>query len=339
VEHQKRPFPVVGVLLVSAILAMGIFRELFDPEWGQARYVFATLRAVEVVLDMVFLTAAARWLDGRRLGPARVVLGLLAVNLVACVVFSVASNAVMSAFGVYNPRHVSSPGAVGDGVFASLYLYGLWTLAFRYPHLARSEHLRALEAERLRDQAELVQLRAHLQPHFLRNSLNAIAALITQDAREARRMLATLGDLLTDSLTAAGPTHTLDEEMSWLRRYAGILEARHHAALLFVWNVEPAARGATIPTLLLQPLVENAAVHGALCRDGDGEVAVRAKARGEGGVEVVIEDNGPGFDPKAVRPEALGLYLVRRRLEIECPGGALRIESSASGTRAIVEIP
>jgi signal transduction histidine kinase len=326
------------VALVGGILALSIGREMFAPERGQTRWAFMALRASEVLLDIGFLVWLGRRIDALRWKPGRGVVATLAINAVVGVAFAFGVRAAMTRLGIPDPR-LTVPGALADGFFASLYLYGLWTLGFRFPTALRAAYTRALEAERLREQAELVQLRAHLQPHFLRNTLNAVSALMTEDTREARRMLATLGDLLTDSIETAGPRHTLDDEIAWLRRYAQILEARHHGALVFVWDVAPQVRGAPVPTMLLQPLVENAALHGALCRDGDGEVAIRAKQTAKGLVEIVVEDNGPGFDASAVRRGALGIHLVRRRLAIECPGSSFRIDSSPSGTRAILELP
>jgi signal transduction histidine kinase len=330
-------FPVLGVAIVAAILVVHIGGELMSPEHGQARYAFAGMRAAEVVLDVGFLVWLSRRADAAGWSPGSVVVRILAINVVVGMAFSVAVRSAMTASALADAR-LTVRAALTEGFFGSLSVYGLWTLGFRYPYVVHAAYCRALEADRLRERAELVQLRAHLQPHFLRNTLNAVSALMTEDTREARRLLATLGDLLTDSLDTASPRHTLDEEVSWLRRYAQILEARHHGALIFLWDVAPQARGALVPTMLLQPLVENAALHGALCRDGDGEVSVRARVGPSGGVEIVVEDNGPGFDSSAVRQGALGLHLVKRRLALECPGSTFRIDKTPAGTRAVVEL-
>ena len=119
--------------------------------------------------------------------------------------------------------------------------FGIWALAFVYPFAVEDARLRALEAERLKSDAELARLRAHLEPHFLLNTLNAIAGLVTEDPREARRLLAALGDLLRDALrdgTRCSP---------WATRSRGsgatpqILEARHDGALAFQWDIDPRA--------------------------------------------------------------------------------------------------
>ena len=104
---------------------------------------------------------------------------------------------------------------------------GIWALAFVFPYVAEDARLRALEADKLRleaeqlkSAAELARLRSQLEPHFLLNTLNAIAGLVTEDPREARRLLACLGDLLRDSLRDGDELQPLEDEIAWLRRYA-----------------------------------------------------------------------------------------------------------------------
>jgi LytS/YehU family sensor histidine kinase len=226
---------------------------------------------------------------------------------------------------------------------AQLY-FGLWALAFDYPFAVESANVRTLEAQQLRSEAELAHLRAHLEPHFILNTLNAIAGLVTEDPREARRLLVCLGDLLRDAVQETGELQRLDKQIAWLRRYAQILEARHRGALAFRWDVAPECESVILPRLLLQPLVENAVKHGALRRhDGAGEVVIRAAKRSDGGLICVVEDNGPGMpDPgmpeSKMRAGAFGLQAVRRQLELEAPRASLRFDSSPAGTRSIVEI-
>jgi signal transduction histidine kinase len=225
------------------------------------------------------------------------------------------------------------------GFAIGLTSFALWALAFVLPFAMEDARVRALEADRLRTQVELAQLRSHLEPHFLLNTLNAIAGLVTEDPRQARRLLASLGDLLRDAVTPNGELQTLGEQIEWLRQYARILEIRHGDHLAFHWEVEDGTLRALLPRLLLQPLVENAVKHGALMRAGGGEVTVRA-SRSDGPTLVcTVEDNGPGL-PKETRPGAFGLVSVRRRLELRYSGAAaLRLESSPGGTRSVVELP
>jgi LytS/YehU family sensor histidine kinase len=225
------------------------------------------------------------------------------------------------------------------GVLNAQMYFGLWALAVVYPFAVEGARVRDLEALELRTRAELARLRSHLEPHFMLNTLNAIAGLVTEEPREARRLLVCLGDLLRDAVQEQNDVEPLERQVAWLRRYAEILEARHRGALHFTWDVQDDCRGDAVPRLLLQPLVENAVKHGALrCLEGTGEVAVRASHR-DGFLVCVVEDNGPGMPDSDVRAGAFGLQAVRRRLELESPGASLRLESSASGTQSIVEIP
>jgi len=225
------------------------------------------------------------------------------------------------------------------GVLNAQLYFGLWALAFVYPAAVEGARVRALEAQQHRSQTELERLRAHLEPHFLLNTLNAIAGLVTEEPREARRLLSCLGDLLRDAVEETGELQSVDHQIAWLKRYAQVLEARHRGSLRFRWEVAPGCLGDVLPRLLLQPLVENAVKHGALRRgDGAGEVVVRASRREDGMLVCVVEDNGPGMPDVAVRDGAFGLQSVRRRLELEVARGSLRLESSSQGVRSIVEL-
>ncbi len=226
------------------------------------------------------------------------------------------------------------------GVLNAQMYFGLWALGFVYPFAVESAGVRALEAQQLRSEAELAHLRAHLEPHFLLNTLNAIAGLVTEDPREARRLLVCLGDLLRDAVQETSELQRLDKQIAWLRRYAQILEARHRGVLRFRWDLAPECERAVLPRLLLQPLVENAVKHGALRRTATARArwwSARA-ATADGTLVCVVEDNGPGMPDSDVRAGAFGLQAVRRRLELEAPTASLRLESSSEGLRCIIEL-
>jgi signal transduction histidine kinase len=238
------------------------------------------------------------------------------------------------------------------GVVIGLLHTGVWALAFVFPYLADDARLRELEADKLRVEAEqlksaaeLARLRSQLEPHFLLNTLNAIAGLVVEDPREARRLIACLGDLLRDSLDEKDELQPLEDEIAWLRRYADILVSRHAGTLEFEWEIDREASRALVPRLLLQPLVENAVKHGALRRRQGGRVVVRASfasavdESSERRVVCVVEDNGPGMPEGAPRQGAFGLHSVRRRLALRFPDAKLSIESSEDGTRSVVDLP
>jgi hypothetical protein len=215
---------------------------------------------------------------------------------------------------------------------------GLFAVAVALPFAVSG----AREADRLRTAAELAHLRANLQPHFLFNTLSTVSGLVDEDPPAARRLIGSLGDLLRESLVEADDTRTLGDEIAWLRHYADILETRHRGSLSFRWEIDDAARALRVPRLLLQPLVENAVKHGALRRAEGGEVAVRATVAGAPAARLtcVVEDNGPGAQPGAARPGAMGLELVTRRLALRYGRAAeFRLESGEGRTRSIVALP
>jgi LytS/YehU family sensor histidine kinase len=213
---------------------------------------------------------------------------------------------------------------------------GLWALVFRIPVVIRDANLRSLAAESMRREAELAQLRSSLQPHFLLNTLNTVAALVVDEPLVARKLLAALGDLLRDALEPAPEMRPLEADIHWLRRYAEILEVRHRGALRFEWAIAPETTAVLLPKLLLQPLLENAVKHGVLARDEGGVVTVRTRFIDKA-LQLVVEDNGSGLPPGT--QEGLGLRIVRERIGLAHPDASLRLESSSEGTRATVEIP
>ena len=302
-------------------------------------------KSIALLIGLPLLVVLANGVFRRAVRKRFGVVAPLSVAAVAAGIFFAGllrgTRAVISSIVPLPPNY--EPFGEGDvlrvGFTMGLTYFALWALVFVLPVVVEDARVRALEADKLRTQAELVQLRSHLEPHFLLNTLNAIAGLVTEDPRQARQLLGNLGDLLRDSIAPGGEMQTLDEQVEWLRRYAQILETRHAGNLIFRWEIGDGTSRALLPRLLLQPLVENAVKHGALRRAGGGEITVRTELSGPKLV-CTIEDNGPGVPNKATRPGAFGLVSVRRRLSLRYSEAAtLRLESSAAGTRSVVELP
>ncbi|MET0389720.1 MAG: histidine kinase, partial [Polyangiales bacterium] len=226
--------------------------------------------------------------------------------------------------------------------------FGLWTLGFALPDMLEDARVRELQAQKLaaesqqlRSAAELARLRSHLEPHFLLNTLNAIAGLVTEDPRQARRLIAALGELLRDALKDEQDREPLSAQVEWLKRYAQILEARHRGDLSFSWEIAPETEHQLLPRLLLQPLVENAVKHGALRASGPGHVSVRTRVDDQTHRLVcTVHDNGPGIPDLPVRQGAFGVESVRRRLQLRYgPLAHVSLRSDNHGAVAEVEIP
>jgi signal transduction histidine kinase len=346
---SARPRAALGTILVVGVVLLQVSVDLVsgrETARTVARLVFTSL---EMPVLMLALSGVFSWTVKRRMSASRGLAASVALATVIGAVFGfLYGQAAIRLPGLRlhfsNGMNLSTGVSLARstlfGVLNAQMYFGLWALGFVYPFAVESAGVRALEAQQLRSEAELAHLRAHLEPHFLLNTLNAIAGLVTEEPREARRLLVCLGDLLRDAVQETSELQRLDKQISWLRRYAQILEARHHGVLCFRWDVAPDVNQAMLPRMLLQPLVENAVKHGALRRgDGAGEVVVRASRREDGALVCVVEDNGPGIPDADVRAGAFGLQSVRRRLELESEHASLRLESSSHGTKSIVEIP
>jgi len=337
-----RPRVALGTVLVLGVMLLQVALDVVSGHENAriiARIIFMGLEMPVLILA---LGAIFSWSVKRHVGAARGLASSVALATLIGAVFGLLYGGAalrIPELRLHSPNGVSLVRSTLFGVLNAQMYFGLWALGFVYPFAVESAGVRALEAQQLRSEAELAHLRAHLEPHFLLNTLNAIAGLVTEDPREARRLLVCLGDLLRDAVQERGELQRLDKQIAWLRRYAQILEARHHGSLAFRWDVANDCQQAMLPRLLLQPLVENAVKHGALRRgDGAGEVTVRASRRDDGLLVCVVEDNGPGMPDADVRAGAFGLQAVRRRLELEATRASLRFESSSAGTRSIVEI-
>jgi LytS/YehU family sensor histidine kinase len=166
-------------------------------------------------------------------------------------------------------------------------------------------------------EARLNALRMELHPHFLFNTLNAISGLVRRREIDAAvRMLARLGELLRVTLERGSVQQVpLERELSFLRLYLEIERIRFHDRLGVDFEVDPEVLDALVPTLILQPLVENAVRHGVARLSGPGRVGVRA-ARQDGKLILQVADTGAGFQAgNGGTRLGVGLSNTRARLE------------------------
>jgi signal transduction histidine kinase len=168
---------------------------------------------------------------------------------------------------------------------------------------ARARELATARLEGSLARAQLRNLRLQLQPHFLFNALNTISAAMYDDPTAADEMLDQLAELLRASLrTAQSDEVPLAEELALLDRYLAIQRARFGDRLAIAIEADAGAASCLVPSLLLQPLVENAIRHGNAERTGRGAIAVRARREG-GRLLLEVEDDGPGTSA-STGPEA-----------------------------------
>jgi two-component system, LytTR family, sensor kinase len=156
-----------------------------------------------------------------------------------------------------------------------------------------------------------------LHPHFLFNTLHAIAGLTVEDPATARRMVIALGDLLRRTLEVSDEgLRTLAEELEYSDLYLGIEKLRLGERLVLNYEIEPAATRAFVPQLLLQPLFENAIRHGAARMTGPCEIRFRASCR-PGALDLLIRNDGPQRASSAAPVRfGVGLTNTMNRLKI-----------------------
>jgi signal transduction histidine kinase len=332
----------LGVAVVLLVVLLQAATELLAGHERPRVLLRLGIAALQMPLLMLTLSASFEWAKKRRLGSVETLIVGATIAGALGIVFGLFFGKIGELYPAFRirPGLVVAPWrSAAWGFLFGQFHFGIWALAFVYPFAVEDARLRALEAERLKSDADLARLRAHLEPHFLLNTLNAIAGLVTDDPRAARRLLAALGDLLRDA-TREGEMQRVGAEVEWLQRYAAILEARYDGAIAFKWDVDPRASNLEVPRLLLQPLVENAVKHGALVRGEGGEVIVSVQlAKDEDVLRCTITDNGPGIGDAPARSGAFGLDAVRRRLSLKDPRASLAIDSSPEGTRATVAWP
>ncbi len=206
--------------------------------------------------------------------------------------------------------------------------------------IARQQERMALQEKKLTESRTKIML-SQIQPHFLYNSISSIMMLCREDADRAVDALADFSEYLRANMQAISLETTVPftRELEHIRTYVRLEELRFHQRLRVVYDLEE--ENFFLPTLTIQPLIENAVKHGIARRQEGGTVTVSTR-RTPDGVWVVVDDDGVGFDPDTPPADGrdhVGIANVRSRLEVMC-GGMLIIRSQPGrGTRANVFIP
>lgn len=233
-----------------------------------------------------------------------------------------------------------------NGMYGLLFTFLFGGIAYAV-HFYRQSMERARQIEGVRAelaQAELRALRAQVHPHFLFNTLNSIAALIPENPKGAEEMTMRLADIFRYALRASEREMApLGDELQFLRNYLDIERARFGSRLVVKEHVDPGLEAVPVPSLLLQPLVENAVRHGVAPRPSGGTITIEARRDGNR-LALLVQDDGPGF--RTTHPSVksddggFGLHAVRERLRAQGLADALEIESApGAGTRVRVTLP
>jgi two-component system, LytTR family, sensor kinase len=201
----------------------------------------------------------------------------------------------------------------------------LCTYVWLHYRAAQQRELQAARLEALLAQTRLQMLGLQLQPHFLFNTLNTIAELVHSEPAGAERMIAGLSQLLRESLHAGVVDRVpVEQELQLLDCYVEIQRARFGDRLTVDITADAEAKHALVPSLLLQPLVENSITHGIGSRSGAGRVEIVARRSGDT-LSIEIRDNGRGLAAAPVR-EGVGLGNCRARLQALYGPGQFRLD-------------
>jgi two-component system, LytTR family, sensor kinase len=207
----------------------------------------------------------------------------------------------------------------------------------------RERERRTLELEARLMQSNLQALKAQLQPHFLFNTLNAIASLVRRKPDAAEDMIGSLSDFLRMTLdTAQEHEVPLRREIEFLDLYLEIQQARFGERLRIQKEIDPDTLDASVPALILQPLVENSVRHGIEPRETGGTIFIRARREGTS-LQFEIRDDGEGLKARqlAALREGVGLSNTKARLQ-ELYGEAHRFQitpNAEGGLTVTVEVP
>lgn len=281
------------------------------PDW----YFWAIIAPPVVALGRRFPIQGSRWI-------AHGALHFLAGTLVAMV--QVAFYAWFERLFVqypefpgYLPYYAYTVGMWFHYQFIVYWVIVLASHAFDYYRRYRERETRAAQLETELVRAQLQALRSRIQPHFLFNTLNTVAMLIRERKIDAATdTVARLGGILRKTLDGTGGQEVpLSEEIALVRDYLAIEQERFGDRLQPRFQVSPAAESALVPSMLLQPIVENAVRHGISLRPEAGRIEVEATVSG-GRLRVRVHDDGPGLNGGSGRSGLhVGLSTTRRRLE------------------------
>jgi two-component system LytT family sensor kinase len=244
---------------------------------------------------------------------------------------------------LFTTAHWNDPPLLLIVAYASTYF--CITLPLKVWNNSRNE-VKLEEQQRLLMQARLEALTSQINPHFLFNTLNSVSTLIRVNPEQARAMLMRLSRIMRGRLRAQDHFAPLRDELAFVEDYLSIETVRFGDKLRVVKQIDPATLDMPIPSMLLQPLIENSIKHGLAGKVGGGTVTLRARRNG-GRLSLEVEDDGVGI-PEAELSTSLnkgiGVTNVKERLKVlygqdyrmlidSQPGRGTRIEIEVPGTQ------
>jgi sensor histidine kinase YesM len=276
------------------------------------------------------------------------------VTWLVSIVIVLLASAVFSMIETWSHAIFISPGSHPEGVqflgsilltFSLLVAWSALYYSINYYLLLEEQSDRLLRLEHQASNAQLAMLRYQLNPHFLFNTLNSISTLVLlKQTEQANAMLSRLSSFLRYTLINEPTAQvTVAQEVETLKLYLEIEKMRFEDRLRPRFDIDPAASAARLPSLLLQPLVENAIKYAVTPQEQGADIDIAARRQGDH-VVIVVADSGPGAEDhwvKAQQSTGVGLANIRDRLS-QAYGAEHRFETESNkegGFRVTIEIP
>ena len=344
------PRRALTVLLIGA-LSYAVYRMIQTVLFGASldRQGIRPLQRVAVSATdgaiMALTAPVAVWASKRfPLVPTPSIQNLVAHLAIAIISSLIWIESLNLAFAFVTGTPISGPFVVANLAWftTNLFAYCLFVAVVHLMAFQQRVRESALHAALLQSQlstARLETLKAQLHPHFLFNTLHTISELIHIDPKAADAMVIRLGKLLRLSLEYTNEAEVpLEREIEVLTAYLDLHRMRHGDRLTATIDVDPSLRRASVPPMILQPLVENSLRHGINKRSASGSIAISAERVGDR-LRLSVRDNGVGLPEHVV--EGVGLSNTRTRL------GQLYNEEHSfvlasrlgGGTEAVIELP
>lgn len=286
-----------------------------------------------------------RW--ARTLSPLKMIVVVVLACYLVALVWAVVKN--INYWEIY--KHGYRPDAwylYFTNTINSLIMVGCWSgvyFGIKNFQMLQKEKQNALKASTMAHQAHIKMLRYQLNPHFLFNTLNAISTLILLKENDiAEAMVSRLSDFLRYSLDNDPIKRvSLGEEIKVLRLYLEIEKVRFDDRLEVVWDIEDKCEAALVPSMILQPLIENAIKHAISKMEDGGQICITARQFGND-LLIDVADNGPGAeikDGQLRRENGVGLVNIKERLQsLYQRNFAFSVEhNQPSGVRIRLRIP
>ena len=321
---------VLGWLPVGLLLAAGIGR---DGGWVTAALLLVPLTLLHAFIGLSSWYVCRSFPIERGLATWRAALTLVVAGAWAALLDSFPGGT--GAVRLYDEQRALLT-VVGGLLFLVAAGVHYWLIAFEEMQAAEQQ---AVELKLLARNAELKALRMQIDPHFLFNSLHSISALTTGDPPVARRMCVLLADFLRDTLRLGGRAAIpLADELLLVERYLEIEQVRLGPRLQATIEADPATADCLVPPLLLQPVVENAIVHGVGHLLEGGAVQL-ATARHGASLRICVTNPCDPERPKSAGA-GLGLGLLRKRLATQFGSDAsLQVQEADGRFQVVIQMP